>query len=248
MCLLAVFFRAVDDAPLIIGANREELYNRPATPPQLVADEPLRFTAGLDLAAGGTWLGVNERGVVVAVTNRGKGNVPPQPRSRGLLARQLLGCASAAAAIDTATRELGTGNYAGCNIVCADPERLVVIHGAEWLRVQPLPPGLHVLTNKDVNDQGDPRLGHALWWLGQRHYGRAADCVAALKQLCGQRGDGNPPMCLHGTDRGTVSSTILSLPWRPAAGTYLHANGPPDRTPYDEYSDLLTQLVTERGR
>jgi uncharacterized protein with NRDE domain len=248
MCLLALFFRAVDDAPLVIGANREERYDRPATPPQLVQDGPLRFAAGLDLVAGGTWLGVNERGVVAAITNRNKGDAPPQPRSRGLLARQLLGCPSSAAAVEVATRELGTGHYAGCNVVCADAERLVVIHGAEWLRVQPLPPGLHVLTNKDVNDQGDARLGHALWWLGQRPYGRAADCVAALKQLCGQRGDGNPPMCLHGPDRGTVSSTILSLRWRWPGSQYLHANGPPDRAPFDDYSDLLHQLAAERGR
>ena len=28
MCLLALFFRVVDDAPLIVGANREEAYSR----------------------------------------------------------------------------------------------------------------------------------------------------------------------------------------------------------------------------
>lgn len=248
MCLLALFFRAVDDSPLVIGANREERYDRPATGPQLFQEGKLRVAAGLDQEAGGTWFGVNERGVVAAVTNRHKEEVPAQPRSRGLLTRQLLGCTTAAAAVELATRELGTGRYAGCNVVCGDAERLVVIHGAEWLRVQPLPPGLHVLTNKDVNDQGDPRLGHALWWLGQRPYVRAADCVAALKELCAQSGDGNPPMCLHGADRGTVSSSILSLRWKWPGSQYLHAGGPPDRTPYDDYSDLLRQLASERGR
>ncbi len=238
----------MDDAPLVLGANREERYDRPATGPQLFQEGGLRVAAGLDRVAGGTWLGVNERGVVIAVTNRNKADVPPEPPSRGLLARRLLGCASAREAVDLAGRELGTNRYAGCNVVCADAERLVVIHGAEWLRIQPLPPGLHVLTNKDVNDQGDPRLGHALWWLGQRPYARATDCVTALRQLCAQRGNGGPPMCLHGSDRGTVSSTILSLPWKPGTGQYLHAAGPPDRTPYDDYSDLLRQLAAERGR
>ena len=88
----------------------------------------------------------------------------------------------------------------------------------------------------------------ALWWLGKRPYGKAADCMTALKQLCAQRGDGNPPMCLHGPDRGTVSSTILSLPWKWPGGQYLHANGPPDRTPYDDHSHLLGQLAAGRGR
>src|SRR5207248_10588383 len=133
-------------------------------PPQLL-DGPCRAVAGLDPVAGGTWLGVNEHGVLIAVTNRPRSQTPPRPRSRGLLARDLLGCPSAAAAVDLATRELGGDRYAGCNVVCADAERAVVLQAAEWLRVRPLPPGVHVLTNHDVNDESDRRIGHALWWL-----------------------------------------------------------------------------------
>jgi uncharacterized protein with NRDE domain len=242
MCLLAVFFRAVPDAPLVVGANREEFYARGGEPPRIL-DGPCRAVAGVDPAAGGTWFGVNERGVVVAVTNRHRSEVPARPRSRGLLARDLLGCASARAAEQLAAAELDSGRYAGCNVVCADAERLVVLEAGQWLRVRPLPPGLHVLANRDVDDEGDPRVGYALWWLSQLDYGRAADCADALKRLCAQPGgDGNPPMCLHGPDRGTVSGTIVALRPAPARSVYLHAQGPPDRTPYADYSHLLREL------
>src|SRR5687767_6645178 len=97
MCLVALFFRAVPDAPVVVGANREELYHRGGEPPQFL-DGPARVIAGRDPAAGGTWLGVNEHGVLVAVTNRPKSQPPPRPRSRGWLVRDLLGCPSAAAA------------------------------------------------------------------------------------------------------------------------------------------------------
>src|SRR5262249_19734816 len=101
----------------------------------------------------------------------------------------------------------------------------------------------HVLTARDVNDASDPRLGHALWWLSSRRYANAADCVAALQQLCAQAGNGDPPICLHGTDGGTVSSSIVVLrPWL-GHSTYLHAQGPPDRTPYVDYSHLLRELA-----
>ena len=33
MCLLALFYRVVDDAPVVAGANREELYARGGEPP-----------------------------------------------------------------------------------------------------------------------------------------------------------------------------------------------------------------------
>src|SRR3954453_5320422 len=62
MCLLALFFRMVEDAPLVAGANREEAYARGGSPPQIL-DGPCRAVAGLDPLAGGTWFGVNEHGV-----------------------------------------------------------------------------------------------------------------------------------------------------------------------------------------
>jgi uncharacterized protein with NRDE domain len=153
MCLLALFFRAVDDTPVVVGANREELYARGGEPPRLLPGQP-RVVAGLDPVAGGTWLGVNEHGVIVAVTNRKKSNIPALPRSRGLLVRELLSSRSAAVAADRGTRALDSKNYAGCNLLCVDAERAIVIQAGDWLRVRPLPSGLHVLSNGDVNDEG----------------------------------------------------------------------------------------------
>src|SRR5262249_33754866 len=127
MCLLALFYRVVDDAYLVAGANREEAYARGGEPPQ-IWDGPVHFVAGRDPGAGGTWLAINEHGVIVALTNRPKLNVPATPRSRGLLLRDLATCQSASAALDQATRELASQQYAGCNVVCADRDSLFVIH------------------------------------------------------------------------------------------------------------------------
>lgn len=242
MCLLALFFHALEDAPVVVGANREEAYARGGEPPRLL-DGPVRVVAGTDPRAGGTWLGVNARGVLVAVTNRPKDQVPPQPRSRGLLARDLLGCGSAAEAADRAARELGSGQYAGCNFLCADAVSATVLHAGDWLRVRPLPAGLHVLTARDVNDERDARLGYAYNWLLARDPRRSKPCVTALKELCAQAGGEGPPMCLHGAEGGTVSSTIVDLKQPLARGTYLHAQGPPDRTPYTDYSELLREAM-----
>jgi uncharacterized protein with NRDE domain len=241
MCLLALFFRVVEDAPVVVGANREEFYARGGEPPRIL-EGPVRALAGVDPVAGGTWFGVNAGGLLAAVTNRPKSNVPPQPPSRGLLIRDLLGCVDTSAAVALAARELGTNRYAGCNILLADQGSAVVIHAGDWLRVRPLPPGLHVLTSHDVNDASDRRLGHALWWLEQRPYRSSDDCLSALKELCAQPGNGDPPICLHGPDRGTVSSTLVLLHPSLKKSRYLHAQGPPDRTPYQDYSHLLREL------
>ncbi len=248
MCLLALFYRVAEDAPIVVGANREEFYARGGEPPQIL-DGPLRSVGGRDQVAGGTWLGVNERGVLIALTNRRKSQSVPAPRSRGLLVRQLLGCPTAAAAVELASRELQQRPYEGCNLVCADAERACVIHAADWLRVRPLPPGLHVLANSDINDAADPRVAYVLAWLGQESYPDSDACVVALRQVCSQHEPEFPPICLHGPDRGTVSSSLIVLPAGTgqapidlARGCYLHAQGPPDSTPYQDVSPLLRAL------
>ena len=169
---------------------------------------------------------------------------PRKPRSRWLLVRELLGCASTKEAIDRATRELDAKRYAGCNIVCGDGDRLVVFQAGDWLRIRPLPPGLHLLSNDDVNDERDPRLTYALDLLQRNTYQKADDCVMALRQRLGLHEPDRPPISLRYTDRGTVSSSILLIRSQLRESTYLHAQGPPDQTPYADYSDLLKQLNT----
>lgn len=243
MCLLAVLFRALSDAPLVVAANREEHYDRGGDPPRLHSSS-CRYIAGTDPRAGGTWLGVNEHGLVIAITNRRRSQLPAEPRSRGLLARELLECRSAALAQARATAELTARPYAGCNLLCADRERAVVFQSADWLRVRPLPPGLHVLTNHDINDASDIRAAHALNWLGGRSLDSAAEAAVALRELCTQTGDANgPAICLHGDKAGTVSSSILAITNEPRRSLYLHAQGSPDRVPYQDCSLLLRELL-----
>ena len=244
MCLLALLYRVVEDAPVVAGANREEAYRRGGEPPK-VRKGPCRWVGGVDPLAGGTWLGVNEYGVLVAVTNRRKERRPEQPRSRGLLVRDLLGLPSAAAAAERAVRELDGDRYDGCNVVCADGRDAVVAQSGDWLRVRPLPPGIHVLTNGDVNDERDDRLLFVAHLLHQEQAccRTSADWVAVLRELCGRREPDEPAVCLRGKDRGTTSSTIVALRLSLAESVYLHAQGPPDRTPYEDYSELLRQMA-----
>ncbi len=127
-------------------------------------------------------------------------------------------------------------------MLCADTENVIVVHHGDWLRVRPLPPGIHVLTARDVNDESEPRLGHAMSWLYQRDYETGKSCITALKELCAQTDD--PPMCLQGEKGGTVSSSIIALREPLQKSTWWHSQGPPDRAPYDNYSKLFAEIDT----
>ena len=69
MCLLVVVSRMVPEWPLIVAANRDEQYARPADPVTVLRERP-RTLGGRDRLAGGTWLALNEHGVVAGLTNQ----------------------------------------------------------------------------------------------------------------------------------------------------------------------------------
>ncbi len=88
--------------PLLVAANRDEHFDRPSAPPAEIAGAP-RVVAGRDLRVGGTWLGVNEHGLLVGILNR-RQNEPAinanSCRSRGLLCMDLLQLSSVAAGVE----------------------------------------------------------------------------------------------------------------------------------------------------
>jgi hypothetical protein len=240
MCLLALLYRVASDAPVIVGANREEYYLRGGDPPRRL--DGVAAVGGVDPTHGGTWLGVNVHGLLVAVTNRQKTRLPASPRSRGLLARDLLGLPSTAVAAEEALRQLDTDRYAGCNFLCADASGAVVIHAGDWLRARPLPPGVHVLSNRDVNDPTDARVVYTLEWLARQPttvLANGATAVEALCRLCACTEPPGAPLCFRHHQRGTVSSSVIALRRPFWDSLYLHSQGAPDRTPYGNVSDLL---------
>lgn len=247
MCLLALSFQQLEDAPVAVAANREEYFARASWPPAVQTGRP-RVLCGTDARAGGTWLGVNEFGLVVAVTNRGKRSSTSAPRSRGLLCRELLDCSTAAAAADQARNELASGRYDGANFLCADGQCALVVHGGDLLEVIPLPPGLHLLTNGDVNDEGDPRQRLARELFAAARPASADEFVTAARGVCSYRqADNSRSIVLREDDRGTVSSTIVVITGDPRSSACHYSAGPPDRTAYEDLSSQLQNLAQEVG-
>jgi hypothetical protein len=125
-----------------------------------------------------------------------------------------------------------------------DAEGVYVLNAGDWLRLSPLPPGIHVMATGNVNNAADPRVAYARAWLHAQPCTASREWLAALQVLCAHPGgDGTPAICLHGERGGTVSSSLLALPRTLSAGTYRHAQGPPDQVPHEDYSHLLRQLA-----
>ena len=250
MCTMAILYRVARGTPILIAANREERYDRPTQYPKIQSGTP-RVVCGIDRRAGGTWLGVNQHGLFCAVANRRKTKPPAEPRSRGLLCRELLEHRTAKEAANHAAKELAKGLYAGANYVCADGRYAAVVHGGDAVEIVELTPGLHVVSTGNVDDPKDPRHEFVRRMLTLHTLDSAVTFLAVASRVFSRRVDseGRRGVIVSGAESGTVSSTLLSLPRKIQHAVYQYAPGPPCDSAYDDLSALLRQVLSaERSR
>ena len=93
MCLIAFALNSSPRWPLVIAANRDESYDRPALPlATWQSEKGTTIVSGRDMRAGGTWLGSTPGGRVAFLTNVRETPAAKQaaPRSRGELVMRWL--------------------------------------------------------------------------------------------------------------------------------------------------------------
>jgi len=161
MCTVVILRRPGHVWPILLGANRDEMLNRPWQPPARHWPDRPDVIAGIDELAGGTWMGVNDTAVVACILNR-HGSLGPAPgkRSRGELVLEALDHPDAADAASF-LNELDPSAYRPFNMVIADNTT------AWWLSLrdektavhrEEIPEGLSMFTAYDRNDTRDRRI------------------------------------------------------------------------------------------
>lgn len=250
MCLAILKYQCSAAHPVILGANREEVYDRRAQSPSWIDTEVPVF-AGRDLRAGGTWLAVKRHGVLAAVTNRrteaGLLFQSPAPglRSRGLLCLDVLQQETAGAARAWVLHQLGRLRYSPFNLLIAARAGAFAVHGVGVPEVVELSAGVHVLTDTDVDDLADARVARALALVVESEARDWPQEKEHLQAVMADHDERVPPqvrMCRHGRRSGTVSSSLVALSASgPEAGRFLYAPGPPCTHPYQDLSAALQQ-------
>jgi uncharacterized protein with NRDE domain len=149
VCLLIALSGVVPDVPLLIAANRDEMYERPADPITVLRPAQPRILGGRDELAGGTWLAVNEHGVVAGLTNQPTGARDPAKRSRGELPLAFAAYPDAKTAVTEVCARLDPADYNPCWMLVGDRHALfsVDLSGGHRVGVEELPPGRYVLEN-----------------------------------------------------------------------------------------------------
>jgi uncharacterized protein with NRDE domain len=244
--LLIALSGIVPGAPLLIAANRDELYQRPADPVTVLRAAQPRILGGRDKQAGGTWLAVNEHGVVAGLTNQPVTARDPARLSRGELPLAFTAYPDAATAVAEVCARLDPADYNPCWMLVGDRHALfsVDVSGGHRARAEELPPGSYVLENAPLRQRSAKQQQVA-----GRVAAALADGVRVEAGLAGVLRDHQPAAgprpaggghlarpaelsaaCVHTERYGTRSAMIVSV--GPAGVPRVSvAAGPPCVTP-----------------
>lgn len=225
MCILLLSFRQYQKYPLIVAANREEVYDRPASAAAFWDDAP-DVLAGRDLLQGGTWLGITRQGRFAALTNFRdlESNRPDRP-SRGRLVSDFL---TSDEAPDTYLSHVAerANQYNGFSLIVGYRDEFLYYSNREY-RVHALSPGLYGLSNH-LLDTPWPKVVRGRQAIGEllaassdpsreALFAMLADRVVANDADLPNTGIGHErerllsPLFVAGTDYGTRSSTVILI-------------------------------------
>ena len=220
MCTLILLRRPGHDWPVIMAANRDEMKARPWQAPGRHWPDRPEVTAGLDELAGGSWLGINDHGVMAGILNR-HGSLGPAPgqRSRGELVLDALDHADAADAA-AALGNVDPRAYRTFNMIVADSRDVFWLRHADdsgkaAVEARPIGPGLSMIASGELDDPAMARLArYRPRFAASSVPNPARGDWTDWENMLSEEGDGPDSALRFDTARGfaTVSSALLALP------------------------------------
>lgn len=221
----------------ILASNRDEKYKRTFTPPRKIHSrnekENFWIIAPKDNLKGGTWIGFNSEGIIVAISNLSSPKIEDEnkKRSRGLLCFDILSLGD----IDDIKRKIEdniqNNRYEGFNLlVSSKKESFVAVHSSSC-RIIDLDPGVYVFTNSTPYDP-DKKAEKVKKYLPSHSSFNSNSWIEKMKKILSIH---NPEICVHKENEGTTSSSIISVNRLDiSSSNYIFANGKPCRNNYSE--------------
>jgi hypothetical protein len=245
MCTLIVLYRLLCDYPIVALHNR---YLGKDT----VEESPRRLggvVCPIDVASGGTWIGFNEEGLLLAITNQETQTLEKPGRSRGLLALDILrDCATADEArdvlFDPETRKpYRTGNFA---VLDAESGHHVVWDTAT--HHYEINPGLFAVGtvtvvpgitwsdhSRRIHESSERRVARAHQLLDGYKPANIDEAVETMMRVSADHAYGRTEssICWHHPEFKQTSSTIMAPGLKPKV---LYCPGNHCESPYTDYS------------
>ena len=161
MCTSIVLFNKSKKWPVIIGSNRDESLNRGSKfPSRHWKKHYPNIIAGKDEEKKGSWIGVNDNGLVAIIHNRKLDLNVERKTSRGKVILEILKYTKVNDSLKY-LKDLDRYNYNNFNLLIASYcECYWIKHDINnnHLIIQKIEKGLSIITDKDLNDRNDKKI------------------------------------------------------------------------------------------
>ncbi len=257
MCLLLILYRVLEEFPIVALHNRYAERGTYEHPPRRISSEGKRLAfCPIDVKSRGTWIGFNDSGLFVAVTDQHTKIVKEAKRSRGKLIVDLLtNFTSTEEAISYLKEEVGRG-YKRANFIVLDGGKGYHLIHDEKLIMRELRSGVYVITNftpipgMEIKD-GQKRIFEEARVRERRAYELANnlkkedinDVVRGLMSIASdhEHGLSELSICYHGKgDRVMSSSTIIAVGDRLENSKIFYCRGNACRGEFLDFSHIVS--------
>ncbi len=249
MCTLVLLYRLLKDCPVVALHNRYLGKDTSEKPPRRLNGNTV---APLDVESGGTWIGMNDSGLLLAITNQESQWLAEPGRSRGLLALDILkdyGTAEEAKErlLDPSIR----GLYRTGNFTVLDPQTAWHVVWDRETHVFPIGEGVYaVSTITVVPGMVWSDRARRIWVDAEKRRARAYkllsgyqptsidDAVATMIQVSADHGWGRSQasICWHSPEYRQTSSTIMAVAAEPSNSRVYYCEGNACENGFKDYS------------
>lgn len=241
MCTIIILNEHIEGYPLVVAANRDERYDRASREPDVVFNGTKSVIRPWDTEKDGTWMGVAEDGWFVGITNQDDGKHDESALSRGKVVDACLNAGGHSIAARVLA-QLDPTMYNPFNIVFGRPTALFLtrVCPGQQLDMQPLPPGINVVSNDCCGDRYKEKVDRATAMA--KAIGQNVSIDSAMDQLfkilmshktnnrlvCGVPYDPFQALCVHADEHsfGTRSTSIVTVS-NDGDVEYWYSEGPP---------------------
>jgi uncharacterized protein with NRDE domain len=244
MCTLVFALRPAPGIVLAASGNRNEFLARPARAPH-VEPGPIPALMPRDLKGGGTWLGLNARGVFACLTNRRGAVLDPGRASRGEIVVDALRAASASE-VKERIKQVPGNRHNGFHLVVADArEAWAAICDGSCLELRSILPGRVLVVTERSHGAGEGTREAQVRRDSAPLFSASGLSAATLRPPMQQHGQ--IPLegaCVHADDLGYGTRSSLQLVMREdGAVEFLWTEGHPCTAEPTDLSALATALI-----
>jgi len=245
MCTLILLYRLLEDYPVLALHNRYMGRDTVEEPPRRIGD----VVCPVDVSSGGTWIGFNSSGLLLAVTNQETQTLDKPSRSRGLLALDILGgCGTADEAKDVLLDPANRKPYRTGNFAAVDARKAYHVIWDTGTHLFSVTPGAYVMStitlvpeimwsdrSRRIYEASDRRVRRVHQLLDGYRPGNVDEAICKLMSVSADHhhGRSDSSICFHHPEHRQTSSTIIALGEKPRV---LYCPGNHCENPYTDYS------------